>query len=265
MRPRRRNPWYNKNLPETPKGVNHCDSPVRSIPIPSLRPLHATACGALAALLCLPVPADAQSIPSPYSYLEERQELGVFVGIMDAGTGRFDYGPGGGTVYGIRYGIELSGPLSFEGVMQLVDGERNVVDPGRAEGERVVGQASSRITTIEARLKLTATGRRAWHGLAPFLDFGGGIAIDASPESELDLSLEPDRRFDFGTSFFGTMSGGVRWHVSRRFTLRGDGVFSLWKIDTPPAYANPDFGFDFVSDGEWEWGTAFTLALLYRW
>ena len=223
--------------------------------------------GAAAAIVALLSPAlvHAQSIPSPYTYLEERQELGVFVGYMSAGTGRFDFGPSGGNLLGVRYGIELSGPLSFEGVVQAIDGERNVVDPGREEGDRVIGQAESLITTIEARLKFSAPGRRAWHGLSPFIDFGGGIAIDASPDSELDEVLLPLDRFDFGTSFFGTMSGGMRWYATQRLTLRGDGVFSLWKIGTPPGYADPDRGFFGVSDGEWVWGTAFTVAVLFRW
>lgn len=218
-----------------------------------------------AAVLLTPAASRAQSIPSPYSYLEERQELGLFYGYMDVATGRFEYGPQGGHVLGTRYGIELSGPLSFEGVVQLIDGERNVIDPGRAEGDRIIGQAPSTITTIEARLKFTATGRRSWHRIAPFVDFGGGIAIDASSDSDLDDVLLPVDRFDFGTSFFGTMSGGVRWFATERFTLRGDWVFSLWKIDTPPGYADPDRGFVAVSDGEWVWGNTATIALLFRW
>jgi hypothetical protein len=215
--------------------------------------------------LLLPAAGHAQSIPSPYAYLEERQELGVFAGYMNAGTGRFDFGPKGGTILGTRYGIELTGPLSFEGVVQVIDGERNVVDPRRVEGDRVIGQAPSTITTIEARLKFSATGRRSWHKLSPFVAFGGGIAIDASSGSELDDVLLPVDRFDFGTSFFGTMSGGMRWYATRRFTLRGDYVFSLWKIDTAPGYADPDLGFVGVSDGEWVWQNSFTVALLFRW
>ena len=231
-----------------------------------MRTYFYTFCAALvAAAFATPSEIRAQSIPSPYTYLEERRELGVFIGRMDAATGRFGFGPNGGDVVGARYGIELSGPLSFEGVVQFIDGERNVIDPGRAPDDRVIGQAQSTITTIEARLKFTATGRRSWHKLAPFLDFGGGIAIDASPDSDLDQILLPVDRFDFGTSFFGTMSGGVRWYATRRFTLRGDWVFSLWKIDTPPGYADPDRGFVGVSDGEWVWGNTATLALMFRW
>jgi hypothetical protein len=61
------------------------------------------------------------------------------------------------------------------------------------------------------------------------------------------------------------MSGGARWYATRRLTLRGDYVFSLWKIGTPPGYADTDLGFVAVSDGEWVWQNSFTVALLFRW
>jgi hypothetical protein len=207
----------------------------------------------------------AQSIPSPYTYLEERQEIGLLFGYMNVANGRFNYGPKGGNLFGVRYGIELSGPLSFEGVIQYIDGTRWVVDPGREQGDRIIGEAPADITTIEARLKFTATGRRAWNGIAPFLAFGGGMALASSGEAELDGVLLADDRFDYGTSFFGTVSGGVRWYLTDRFTLRGDGVFSLWKIDTPPGYADPDRDFQDVGGGEWLLGRAVTVSLLWRW
>ncbi len=217
------------------------------------------------ATVALPAGAAGQSIPSPYKYLEQRQEIGVIGGAMSAKTGRFGYGPNGGQVYGVRYGIELSGPLALEGVTQYIVGERGVVDPGRVEGDRVIGQADAEALTIEARIRFSLVGRRSWHSLSPFLTFGGGIAIDMSSASELDQILLPEDRFDFGNSFYGTVTGGSRWYLGQRFTVRGDGTFSLWKIDTPPGYTLPDRGFLGVADGEWLGGWAFSLALLYRW
>lgn len=210
-------------------------------------------------------PTDAQTIPSPYRYIEARQELGIMAGVLDAATGRFGYGPSGGTRLAARYGVELSGPLSFEGIVGVVDGTRDVVDPGRAEGDRVIGQADSRLTTVEARIKFTFTGRRSWNDLAPFFVFGGGVAFDVAAASELDDILLAEDVFDFGTSFFGTLGIGSRWFLTERFALLGEGTFSLWKIDTPPGFSDPSRGFEGVSDGEWTRGTQLTLTLLYRW
>ena len=219
----------------------------------------------LIAAVGLPLTAQAQTIPSPYTYLERRQEIGPFSGVMNVEEGRFGYAPSGGTPFGVRYGIEVTGPLSFEGVVGVVDGTRDVVDPGRAEGDQVIGQADALISTIDARLKFSLTGRRAWHSLSPFIIAGGGIALDLAGSSELDEVLLPEDVFEFGSSFFGTVGLGTRWFITDRFALRGDGIFSLWKIDTPPGFSDPSRGLGVVSDSEWLRGTTFTVSLLYRW
>lgn len=215
--------------------------------------------------LSYPALVGAQTIPSPYTYLGERQEVGVFGGTVSTGTGRFGFGPKGGPVMGLRYGIELSGPMSLEGVTQLIEGKRDIVDPGRVEGDRIIGTADDPVLTIDGRLKFSFPGRRAWHHLSPFVTFGGGIAIDMGSSATLDEILLAEDVFDFGTSFYGTMGAGTRWYMTSRFTLRADGIFSLWKIDTPPGYSDPARGFESVEDGQWVAGTGFTVALLWRW
>ena len=219
----------------------------------------------VALLLAVPAWGAAQTIPSAFEYLEERQELGVFAGVMSVDAGRFGYGPSGGPIFGVRYGIELSGPLSFEAVVGYVDAERDVIDPGRPEGDRVIGQASGDVGTIDARFKFSLPGRRSWHGFSPFLAAGGGVALNMAASSELDDVLLPEDVFEFGTSFFGTVSAGTRWFVTDKITARVDGTFSLWKIDTPPGFSDPERGFLGVEDGEWLAGQSISLSLLYRW
>ena len=216
-------------------------------------------------LLLLPTPSSGQSIPSPFDYIEPRQEIGPFAGGVTAGTGRFDYGPSGGFTYGARYALELSGPLALEGVAGVVDGERKVVDPSRLEGQQVIGTSDSRIALVDAALRFTFTGRRSWHRLAPFISLGGGMAIDLQDESDLDQTLLPADVFDFGTSFHGTLGAGTRWFITDRIAARLDGVFSLWKIDTPPGFSEPERGFENVADGEWVAGQTVSVTLLYRW
>lgn len=215
--------------------------------------------------LLIPLSAAAQSVPSPFEYLDRRQEIGPFSGYMSAGTGRFDYGPSGGTPLGVRYAIELTGPLALDGMVGVVDGTRNVVDPGRVEGDRVIGEADAFVTIIDAGFRFTFTGRRSWHDLAPFLSAGGGVAFDVAGSSELDDILLPEDVFDFGTSFFGTVGLGTRWFVTDRIAVRADAIFSLWKIGTPPGFSDVERGFEGVEDSEWIDGQTFTVALLYRW
>lgn len=212
-----------------------------------------------------PRPASAQTIPSPYSFIEERQEVGLFAGYMSAGTGRFGYGPSGGPIFGARYGVELSGPLSIELTVGALSGNRDVINPARAEGDRVIGEADVRLKMVDARLRLSATGNRTWHGLSPFLVLGGGVAYDSAGQSATDALLDADEVYKFGTKFFATIGPGVRWFATRRFALRTDAAFSLWQLKSPPGYGDPTLALENVAASEWASGLTVSATLLFRW
>jgi hypothetical protein len=184
---------------------------------------------------------------------------------MNAATGRFGFGPAGGLWIGGRYGLELAGPLSIEGVAGVVRGTRDIISPGRPEGDRVVGEADALITTIDGRLKLSFVGRRAWRGLSPFLVAGGGMAFDVAAAPEADSLLDSDEIFEFGPSFFGTIGIGTRWFATDRITVRTDALFSLWQISTPVGFGDPQLGLGPVQEEEWVRGLSITGSLLFRW
>ncbi len=232
-----------------------------------MRPdLHKLSALVLGALSVLPSSIDAQSVPSPYSFIEARQEIGPFLGVMNASDGRFDYAPSGGLWYGVRYGLQLgNGPMSLGGAIGVVDGTRDIVDPDRLEGDRKVGEGEVQIVTAEARLRFSLTGNRAWHRLSPFVSFGGGVAFDVAGEPQANEILEERDVFEFGTSFFGTLSAGTRFFLTESIALRADGMFSLWRVATPPGFSEPDRPFEAVEDREWLRGLSAGLTLLYRW
>jgi hypothetical protein len=221
----------------------------------------------VASTLTAPRVVVAQSIPSPFAFVEERQEVGPYAGYLSAGTGHFGYGPKGGVVVGGRYGIDLSGPLALEAAGGFVSGTRDVVNPARPEGARVIGEADVLLTTIELRLRLSATGARTWHGLLPFLALGGGIVFDSEDPSLTETTaLEADEVFDLGTKFFGTVGPGIKWHVTRSLAVRTDLGFSLWKLDTPPGWGDPQYAIPSVPEsGEWVSSLSLTGSILFRW
>jgi hypothetical protein len=212
-----------------------------------------------------PLDGEAQTIPSPYRFVERKQESGLFAGLMSADRGRFGYGPGGGPIVGGRWGIELSGPLSLEGVATLLSGRRDVIHPGRVEGERKIGEAEQLLTMLEARLKFSLVGARAWHGLSPFIVAGGGIAFDLAGSAPDDGTLEPADVFEFGSSFIGTLGAGTRWFATDRVALRTDALFSLWEIPTPLGYADPARAFEAVAEKEWLRGLQVSVSAVVRW
>lgn len=207
---------------------------------------------------------DAQSITSPYRYVETRQEVGPVVGQASLSRGRFGFGPSGGLMLGARWGVQLSGPLSFDVVATSVSGTRDVIDPGRVEGQRVVDEADVLLGLVDARLAFTLTGNRTWNGLAPFLQAGGGLAFDLAGDDPADETVLPEDRFSFGTTFIGTFGGGTRLFISDRLALRGDANFSLHKLETPPGFGDPDRGFEAVEESEWVSGLLVTLAVGIR-
>lgn len=222
------------------------------------------AVGLLAVSVFAPMLARAQTIPSPYRYIDTRQGAGLILGRASVSSGRFGYGPAGGTVFGARWEIDFSGPIGLEAVVTGIQGKRDIIDPTHAAGHRTVGTANTLLGTVEGRLRFSLTGARTWHRLAPFVVMGGGLAFDASGTQAADSLVSAADRFKFGTSFIGTMGGGVRWMVSHRVELRGDGVFSLWKLKTPPGFTDPALGFVSVAKSEWANGSQLTFSAILR-
>lgn len=214
--------------------------------------------------LLFPGDLPGQTIPSPYRFLESRQEAGLFAGHMSPGTGRFGFGPGPGPAWGARYGINLSGPFGLEGVVTHLPTTRDIVDPGRVEGDRVIGEMSAQMVMIDARLRFSLIGDRAWHGISPFVMTGGGLVFDASNDSSDEGLILTDDRFKFGTSVLGMLGGGVRWFPHQRVLVRADYGLVLWRLKTPPGYSDPERAFRGVEEKEWVSGPSYTLGIHFR-
>jgi hypothetical protein len=209
-------------------------------------------------------PLRGQTVPSPYRFIEVRQEAGAFAGVASTGVGIFGFGPRSGNVYGARYGIDLSGPFGLEGVFTYLPTTRDVIDPRRPAGDRVQGEADVQLLLADARLRFTLTGGRTWNSLAPFLFAGAGLGFDAAGTQEDDEALGEDDRFDFGFAILGTLGGGIRWMVSERVLVRGDAQLTLWQLDTPEGFLDPTLDFEAPPTSEWANNRVLTLGIAYR-
>ena len=195
-------------------------------------PLLRTASALAAVILIGSAPVQGQSIPSNYRYIEDRQEASLFGGLFDTGVGRFELGPKSGFAVGARYGLGLSGPFGLEGVATLIPTKRDVINPGRDEGDRAVEEAETTLLMIEARLRFALTGRRTWRGIQPFV--------------------------------FGSTGAGARILITDRFTLRVDGSVVFYQLDTPGGFLDPQRSLGNVPENEWVTGRTLTLGLAYR-
>lgn len=223
---------------------------------------------ALAVLAVLFVPAtdgSAQSITSPYEFVDTRHEAGLYVAHVPGNRGDLRLGPGGGTMSGVRYGFEVSGPFAVEAGGFIFPTDRVVRVP-QDEGIEDVGTSDALIGALEGRVRFSLPGRRTWHGLAPFLLAGGGLALDFRGGSELETEFPASVRFSFGPSFMGIMGGGTRWLPADNLTVRADVSTYFWKLGTPDEFLNRgemELG-EFIPQQEWTAVPTFSLGVSYR-
>lgn len=214
--------------------------------------------------LGVPAAVSGQTIPSPYRYLEHGQEVGVVSGYLNLAAGSLDLGPKSSAFVGGRYALELSGPLSVEGLLFHVPTTRDVVDPRRAEGDRTIGETDASLFMADARLAFAVTGRRTWHGVSPYVFAGVGAALDAAGLGEAENVLLEEDRFDFGTVFTGSGGAGMRWAPSDRIMVRLDSNIVLWRLRTPQGFGQPGKELEDVAEREWVRGFGFALGAAWR-
>ena len=175
-----------------------------------------------------------QTIPSPYKFIENSQELAFFTGKSDVNPGQLGLGPRDATTFGGRWAPSF-GSLSLDLSGTWFDSKREVRDVLRPVDDRVIGESNIDILLFDARLRLNLTGGRTWHRLQPFVTFGGGLAFSSGVDRivETVAAMPATQWYSFGTRITGTVTGGTNFHISNKISLRLEGVWNLWKIVTP--------------------------------
>jgi hypothetical protein len=231
----------------------------------------------LAVGLTWPCGSQAQQVPSPYRFIEPKQDLGLSFSYIWADAGKAGIGPKAGPAIGIRYTRRVSRPLSVTPQVVFFRSERDVIDPSLEEGQEDQGNGSAFLGTegldillVAGRINLNLTGSRTWHNLAPYFLGGIGMAIEVSgatsclPESTApDCQIRARERFDFGTRFLMQLGFGTVWIPRQRLSLRIEGLDNIWQIKTPPGYIDPGvtiFPIPQASDWTNNWEIGLTLS-----
>jgi hypothetical protein len=94
---------------------------------------------------------------------------------------------------------------------------------------------------------------------------GAGIAFDTADNDPVEETLDAADRFELGKSFIGSLGVSTHWYLSDHLALRGDGLFSLSRLGTPPGFSDSARGFEGVEKAEWVSGLGFTVTALIRW
>lgn len=196
----------------------------------------------LTALLpCIaPAPTAAQTVPSPYRFIEPRQDLGIVGGWVATDRGPANLGPKSGFAGGVQYTFRISDPLALSARVVYFPTERELVDTVTVDSvlrTASEGRADFDLLSIAVRLQFTLTGARTWHGIAPQLFAGVGFAVETSSEPD-QPTIGTTSRYRFRRGLMGQFGVGASIFLSERWALRLSLLDSLWEISTPSALRN---------------------------
>ena len=127
--------------------------------------------GVVALLAAVPASAQVGHDPasSPYLDLEHKQEITWLFGYMVARHDPAGVAPRSAAMTGVRYELNLVGPLGLSADVTRSFSSRLVLDPTKPLATRLVGTQSSPVYAADVALALDLTGRKSWHHLVPQL------------------------------------------------------------------------------------------------
>jgi hypothetical protein len=205
--------------------------------------------------------ATAQSIPSPFRRIETTQSIHVFGGYMVpeqnvalTDSTSIPLGPEAGPVFGVRYQVRASGPLSVEGSIGISPTQRRLFAPDyladstRIEAADLGLDVPAIVVMGDLGLRFHLTGPRTWNGVAPFVVGMGGLVGDLAGghPAEEEAELDTTERFRLGPSFAVGAGLGTDWFPAQNVSLRLELTGRLWRMNTPEG-----FSISRTKQGEW--------------
>jgi hypothetical protein len=187
-----------------------------------------------AVLFLIATPLHGQSITSPYKFVESRHTFEAFAGAINVDPGRNNQAPESGAWFGGRYNIHFAGPVSGEVGFGLSPTTRSIYAMD-ADTVNFIRYADTKMTflVIDAGLRFHFTGRRTWHGIAPFAVVTAGVVTDVNSSSVLETLIPPEQFFKFGAGFASSIGLGSEVFIGDRFSLRGEFRDYLWRLTYP--------------------------------
>ena len=186
--------------------------------------------GVVALLAAGPAAAQVGHDPahSPYRDLEHKQEFTWLFGYTRARHDPAGVEPRSAAVSGLRYEINLAGPLALSADFTRLFAERNVLDPAKPLATRSLATESAPVYAADVALALDLTGRKSWNHLVPQLRGGLGLVSSSAKDDSSG--------FSFGTPFAFTFGGGLKFVPGGRLQLRADVTDRVFKVSYPDSY-----------------------------
>jgi hypothetical protein len=176
----------------------------------------------------------AQTIPSPYHYVEKAQTLGIHAGYLWTERGKYDTNPTSGPLVELRYEGRFAGPVSAIASVDFLSSDRPVYT--RAAGATTsvrLPDASSLVASAEAGFRLSITGPRTWHGLQPSVATTAGLVTNLAGRTDEEKQLPGDQLVRLGPAFAVSPSAGIDWFPTERISLDLRATDHIWRRTTP--------------------------------
>ncbi len=218
---------------------------------------------ALLASVAAPGRAIAQHIPSPYRFVEKKQEATLFAGKLWSEPGLLGLGVDDSPIFGGSYTLRIGGPFNLEFTAAAIPTKRAVQDtvlPDTATFVKV-GEADVTLGSLEAGIRFDLTGARTFHRVIPYLVTGVGLNTRITSDVGADSTVAASLRYRPGTRFAGHFGAGIEWVPSSRIGFKIDARDHLWRVRAPAGFLELSSE---APDKEWLQHYAVTAGLTYR-
>ncbi len=180
----------------------------------------------------LPAQVGHEPSQSPYHDIR-RGGVGVITfGYLGGSRGGPGVGISDGPTGGLRYEVAFGNALGASLGIAYAQTTRFVVDPTKDSLSRRSGPDDTDVVLADVALQLALTGRKTWHGFAPYVGAALGAAIGGG-------SPPDPSGYDFGTKLTVAPGAGLRWYPARRLSVRTDVRLVLWRLKYPLDYKQP--------------------------
>ena len=153
--------------------------------------LSRTLLPALALLALSAGGAQAQTVRSPFRYIELKSSVEVMGGYLFTDpelavndSTPVEFGPRSAPMITARYNRRFGGPISGNVALSFVPSERRVISAAEGQDSAFVGvidtgeTVRAPIAMLEAGIRFHITGDRTYRGLAPYVMRSGGHAAE---------------------------------------------------------------------------------------
>jgi hypothetical protein len=163
---------------------------------------------------------------SPFRDIRYGNSITFFYTDFGGDGGSFGVGPHNGPGGGVRFDFRISHPLQAGLSVSYLDLQQAVLSLNDS-GATVSKPGKQSVVNFETNLHFTLTGRKTWHGLAPYFGGAAGLAFASGSGGKDAIG------YNFGTRVTLAPVLGLRLHLGQRLFLRGEFRQTFWKLKYP--------------------------------